>query len=50
MISHARQMILNPAAALRERLWVRVKFFDFRARRIAHQTLLHLQNDLRNNF
>jgi hypothetical protein len=43
-------MILNPAAALRERLRMRVKFFDFRARRIAQQTLLHLQNNLRNDF
>ena len=27
-----------------------VKFFDLRARRIAHQALLHGQNDLRNDF
>ncbi len=27
-----------------------VKFFDFRERRIAHQTLLDAQNDLRNDF
>jgi hypothetical protein len=43
-------MILNPAATLRERLRMRVKFFDFRARRIAQETLLHFQNDLRNDF
>ena len=47
---YAWQIILDPATALRERLWMRVKFLDLRARRIAHQTLLHGQNDLRNDL
>ncbi len=47
---HARQMVLNPAAALRERLRMHEQFLNLRARRVAHQTLLHLQNNLRNDL
>jgi len=40
------QIVLYPAAALGERLRMREQLFDFRARRVTQQTLLHAQDDL----
>src|SRR5882762_10813644 len=43
-------MVLYPGAAFSERLWMSEKFLDLRTRRIAEETVLNGQNDLRNNL